>query len=142
MALSSGGNKKWRRKRGTAARLRPVGIDPAATTRLFDDGGPAGPPRRERAGRTRRAPALPTPPTPPPHSEHPAPGTGPLVRYEWRTTTGETLVVEAGWPAPAAFARPDPVAGPDGTTAGEPFPAPASAARPRPPEAVPVDLRA
>jgi hypothetical protein len=34
----------------------------------------------------------------------------PLVRYEWRSPSGDTLVVEAGWPGPGPE-RPDDAAG-------------------------------
>jgi hypothetical protein len=87
--LTSGGTIRWKRKRDRAARLRPVAEDAASTTQLFNGNG------RARRGRVHDSTSAgPTP------AAVPANGSTPLLRYEWRSAAGETLVVEAGWPTP------------------------------------------
>jgi hypothetical protein len=77
---------KGRRKRGKAARLHPLAEDAASTTQLFN-----GAHRRAAPGERRAAPPLPDPPN--------VDDLGaPRLRYEWRSATGEVLVVEAGLP--------------------------------------------
>lgn len=98
MKLQSGGLKfRWRRKRGKAARLHPVAEDADSTTSLFNGNG--------RARHHGRARSLGEPPAARPVPE-PNPAT-PLLRYEWRSPDGETLVVEAGWPAAEGMAEPE-----------------------------------
>ncbi len=88
MGLTSGGIIfRGRRKRGKAARLHPLAEDAASTTQLFN-----GAHRRAAPGARRAAP--PTPRHRPPADEVAAP----RLRYEWRSPSGEVLVVEAGLP--------------------------------------------
>ena len=119
MTLTSGGTfSRWRRKRGRAARLRPVIEDAASTTRLFngrasgaerrnghahgngsdhgngtDHGNGHGPPDESPSLHGRPAPV-----TIDEDSRADAPEATPVLRYEWRSSEGDTLVVEAGWP--------------------------------------------
>jgi hypothetical protein len=94
--LTSGGKLKWRRRRWAAERLRPVAEDASSTTELFD--------ARRRARRATPSPDESNwsadesnrPPTG--AGPHPSDVSAPLVRYEWRTASGESLVVEAAWP--------------------------------------------
>jgi hypothetical protein len=77
-----------RRKRQRAARLRPIDIDSTATSSLF---GPA------NGSDGRHASSLSFP-----SSTSATEESSPLLRYEWRSASGQTVVIEAGWPAGAA----------------------------------------
>lgn len=90
MKLSSGGGT--RRKRGKAARLQPAGEDTSSTSQLFDLTRLVA---NESAsvGESASAPEATAPPS---NGEASA---EPLLRYEWRNAAGETLIVEAAWPA-------------------------------------------
>jgi hypothetical protein len=87
--LTSGGNSR-KRKRDKAARLRPVAEDAASTTQLFNGNGHARHGRSDTSTSSSNTAGTPLAPN----------GSTPLLRYEWRSAAGETLVVEAGWPAP------------------------------------------
>jgi hypothetical protein len=83
--------------------LRPVVEDAASTTQLFNGNGRVRHGRHDRHDRHDRS----IPPIPAVDPAAPN-GSTPLLRYEWRSAAGETLVVEAGWPAPDQPPDPQP----------------------------------
>lgn len=105
--VATPGGFSGRRKRGRRAkaeRLRPVAEDVTSTTDLFV--APAARPLRSE--RPASSPPNGSQAYPPKTAESVA-STEPLVRYEWRTATGEVLVVEAAWPAPPTESVQQPV---------------------------------
>jgi hypothetical protein len=74
-----------RRKRQRAARLRPIDVDVTATSSLF--------------GHTAESNWRDTSSTPSDASASAIGEPSPLLRYEWRSPTGQVVVIEAGWPA-------------------------------------------
>jgi hypothetical protein len=96
VAFTSGGVVFKRRRKRRAARLRLVAEDTSSTSTLFEvEWEPI-----VVAERSQPPPPTPIGPTqmgPSPVVTPPAPS-NPLVRYEWRSPDGQSLVVEAAWP--------------------------------------------
>jgi hypothetical protein len=130
--LTSGGTIRWKRKRDKASRLRPVAEDAASTMQLFNGTGQllngSGRARSARTGES-------VPPTGPATEPATANGSTPLLRYEWRSAAGETLVVEAGWPAPDPPADAEPTVRPSSASSPAVTEAPIVVEHPR------LDLR-